>query len=291
MSSVQPNELARTPPPPERPELPDGGAPTPPRWGPGLAALGFAVGLGLTLAGALVITLVAVAFGADAQRLPSGVNVLLTVAQDGAFVAAAVYVASRVARPAPWQFGLRGLRPGPFVVSVLVALVSFLLLSLLYDAVVHVGKQKELPDQLGADGGTLALVAAAFLVTVIAPVAEELFFRGFVFTALRTWRGTWVAAGLTGLVFGAIHAGSAPDVLDLPILAVFGTVLCLLYARTRSLYPCMVLHALNNCSAFAGTRHGWTWQLVLLFGGALGSIALLALLVRRLAGPAPALVG
>lgn len=291
MSSAPPtNEPALTPPPPERPELPDGVDPTPvmaPRWKPYGVLIAFALGLAGTLAGALVIGGLAVAFGADPDALPSGVNVGLTFAQDLAFVGAALFVASTIARPEPWQFGLRGTRAAPFVGWTLVAFVAFNAFGAIYGELAGIGPQEELPDALGADGGVVALVVAAFLVTVVAPFAEELFFRGYVFGALRNWKGMWVGAVLTGLLFGAIHVGSAPDALYLPLLAVFGFILCLLYVRTRSLYSCIVLHAINNSLAFAGTRDGWDWEIAVLLTGSLGTIALLALLVRRLARPLP----
>ena len=46
----------------------------------------------------------------------------------------------------------------------------------------------------------------------------------------------WPAAIITGLVFGGVHAGSAP-VVDLVPLAGLGFGLCLLYRYTGSLYP------------------------------------------------------
>lgn len=292
MSSALPsNEPALTRPPSERPELPDGVAPTPvrPAWQPLGVLLAFGLGLALTLAGGVLVGGVAAAFGADVHDLPSGVNVLLTVVQDAAFVGAAVFVASKVAKPAAWQFGLRGTRMWPAVGWAAVAFVAFAALSQVYSLLVDIGPQEKLPDQLGADGSTLALVLAAALVTVVAPIAEELFFRGFVFGTLRGWRGTGVAAVLTGALFGAIHAGSAPSAKYLPILAIFGWVLCLLYARTGSLYPCICLHAINNCIAFGGTQHGWGWQYVALLAGSLGVIAVLATVVDHRAAPAPAL--
>ncbi len=292
MPSAPLNELALTPPPPERPELPDGVEPTPlmPRWTPSGVLVAFTLGLAGTLVGALLVGAIAVAFGAESDNLPSGVNIVLTIVQDAAFIGAALFVASMVARPAPWHFGLRGARPGPFVGWVVVAFLAFGAFGALYQLVVDIGPQEELPDELGADNGTLALVAAAFLVTVVAPIAEELFFRGYVFGALRNWKGMWVGAVLTGLLFGAIHLGSAPEVLYLPLLAVFGFVLCLLYVRTRSLYPCIVLHALNNCVAFAGARDGWDWEIAVLLAGSLGAITLFSLLVRRFGPPAPTFI-
>jgi len=290
MSTAPPtNPLALTPPPPERPELPAGAEPTPmePRWRPSGVLLAFLLGLAGTLLGALVVGGLAVALGAEADDLPPGVNILLTVVQDAAFVGAAIFIASTVARPAPWQFGLRGTRVGPFVGWTVVAFVAFAVFGLVYSELVDIGPQETLPDALGADNGLLALIAAAALVTIVAPIAEEVFFRGYVFGALRNWKGMWVGALLTGILFGAIHLGSAPDVRYLPILAVFGFVLCLLYARTRSLYPCIVLHAINNCIAFAGTREGWDWEIAALLAGSLGAIGLFTLVMRRFGGPLP----
>ena len=100
-----------------------------------------------------------------------------------------------------------------------------------------------------------ALVAVALLVCVMAPIAEELFFRGFVFTAFRRSLGLPVAAVLTGAIFGAIHLGGTEIEFIVP-LAVFGVLLCLLYVWTDSLLPCIVLHALNNALAL-GVAEDW----------------------------------
>ena len=58
---------------------------------------------------------------------------------------------------------------------------------------------------------------------------------------------------ITGLLFGGVHAGSAPA-LDLVPLAALGFGLCLLYRYTGSLYPCIAAHSLNNSLAFAQPR-------------------------------------
>ncbi len=290
MSFVAPPTL--TPPPPERPELPDGVEPTPlePAWTPMGVLYTFGLGLAGTLIGLLLVVTVAAAFGADADDLPPGVNLLLTVVQDAAFVGAALFIASTVARPAPWQFGLRGIRAGPFVGWILVAYLAFGVFAFLYGALVEVTEDADQLDTIGADDGLLGLLAAAFLVTVIAPIAEEFFFRGYVFGALRRWRGAWVGAAITGAIFGAIHLGSTPDARAIPVLAFLGFVLCALYIMTRSLYPSIVMHAINNCIAFAALRDGWTWEVAVLLAGSLGCIGLFALVVRRFGGPAPALL-
>ena len=121
---------------------------------------------------------------------------------------------------------------------------------------------------------------------VVAPFAEEFFFRGFFFKALSSWKGIWPAAVLTGLVFGGIHAGSA-DIAFLVPLGFFGSALCLLYVKTGSLYPCIAVHAVNNSIAFCSSQD-WGWQMLPVLAGALLMVALVCWLIRLASGPAPA---
>jgi hypothetical protein len=115
---------------------------------------------------------------------------------------------------------------------------------------------------------------------VVAPICEEFLFRGYIFTALRNWRGTLPAALITGLVFGGVHYGSAPT-LDLVPLAALGFGLCLLYRYSGSLYPCMIAHSLNNSIAF-GSLESWDfWQVIALMVASLAAIWALALAARR----------
>ena len=68
-------------------------------------------------------------------------------------------------------------------------LVAFVVVSVIWSELVHPTKEKLL-EQLGSHEGALMLVASAALTCVVAPIAEELLFRGYIFTALRNWRGT-----------------------------------------------------------------------------------------------------
>ena len=97
-------------------------------------------------------------------------------------------------------------------------LVAFLVLSAIWAAVVQPRHRRSCSTQLGANETTSLLVLSAALTCVVAPICEEFLFRGYIFTALRNWRGTWPAAVITGLLFGGVHVGSAPA-LDLVPLA------------------------------------------------------------------------
>ncbi|HST55563.1 MAG TPA: CPBP family intramembrane glutamic endopeptidase [Solirubrobacteraceae bacterium] len=254
-------------------------------WPPWTAPAALVSGLVLAAFGSLLVDIPAALLGVNINppNLPPGLEIADTVVQDIGFVAAAVIFAQMGGRTVRvWQFGLSPTRLWPAVRLVVLLLLSFLVLSVAWGALVDVKPEKIL-DQLGANRNALLLVLSAALTTVVAPISEELLFRGFIFSALRNLRGPLPAAVLTGVLFGAIHYGSAPA-LDLIPLAVLGFGLCLLYWRTRSLYPCIAAHCVNNCIAFGALMH-WGWQIPVLMLAALGTIALLALVVQAAAAP------
>jgi membrane protease YdiL (CAAX protease family) len=150
---------------------------------------------------------------------------------------------------------------------------GFFAFTIAWSIALDIDEQDDLPEELGVDESTLALIGAAILVCVLAPVAEELFFRGFCFTALRRTVGMLPAAALTGIIFGAIHLGGTEIEFIVPLM-VFGFFLCLLYVWTDSLLPCIVLHALNNALAL-GVSQDWGAATAL----AMAAAAALSLLV------------
>jgi membrane protease YdiL (CAAX protease family) len=243
-------------------------------------------GLAAALFGALVLGVIAVAFGADFKDQPPTVTILATVVQDLCLIGSALLFARMSGRLRPGDFGLRPTRLWPAVGWAVLAWAAFYVFTAAFVALVGANpKDDQLPKELGADRSTAAMLAVAFLVAVVAPIAEEFFFRGYFFTALRNWRGLWPAAIGTGVVFGVIHGSSADPAFLLP-LAFFGFALCMLYERTGSLYPCIALHCANNSVAYGATQ-GWTWQIPVLLVSALAVIGLVALLVRQMWTPRP----
>jgi len=253
-----------------------------PGWPAWTAWVALVDAFAFAIMGAIVVGVVGAIFGASFEDPPPAVNIAATVVQDGAFIAAALVFAGRAGRVVPAQFGFVRTRIAPAIGWMALAYVSYIALGALWAALVDTDAKDTLPDSLGADESTAALVAVCVIVTVLAPIAEETFFRGYFFGALRNWRGPWPAALLTGAVFGGIHVGSADAVFLVP-LAVLGVMLCIVRWRTGSLLPCIALHAINNALAF-GIAEDWTGgQTLLLVAGAVG-VTMLACWV--LLGPA-----
>ena len=109
-------------------------------------------------------------------------------------------------------------------------------------------EQDTLLEDVNFSETTVAAVAAVFLIVIAAPVTEETLFRGLFFGALRTRAPFWVAAGASGVLFGAVHLASG-DVAVAGLLTLFGVILAWLYERTGSLGPPIILHMVNNAIA------------------------------------------
>jgi membrane protease YdiL (CAAX protease family) len=235
-----------------------------PPWPWWIALAGLVLGFMFGALGTIVVDVVAHVGGSSLSHPSPAANIIGDIVFDLGFVVAALWLTSSLKRAAAVDFGYRRTRPGLAVASVLLAAAGYYGLTAVYAALFTSHQSDKLPSDLGATHSTAALIAAAVFVCAIAPMAEEFFFRGFLFGALRSlpvrWgdhdAGPWIAALVTGLLFGAAHLGSAPAVYLVP-LGFLGFVLCLIRWRTGSLYPCMALHSANNALALGVNQLGW----------------------------------
>lgn len=232
-------------PPLDRPERPEGAPAAGPAWPMRSGALALLVALtGAVLFGAAIAVVFAL-FGQDVEG--PGFSFASAIAQELTFVGAALLLASRSGPVRASDFGLRPFRP----VALLwmgAAMVSYIAFAAAYSAVFK-PPQDDLPQTFGADTGTALAIATGILVIAVAPLVEEFFFRGFVYASFRNRLGVWGGALASGLVFGAIHL----KLEFLVPLAILGAILALLYEKTGSIWPCVLMHALNNALAFAVT--------------------------------------
>jgi membrane protease YdiL (CAAX protease family) len=246
--------------------------PAAPRWPLWLPLAG--VGCGVTF-GLLCVSIVA---GVANRTSGPGITAATTVLVDVSVVVACLLFAALVTRPRPWQFGLRPARLKSTAQIAAMGALAYFLFSLAYEAIVRPENPQRVVQDLGADVNTLLLVIGAIVVIGVAPLCEELFFRGVLFRVLRQRMALWPAAIVDGILFGLVHG----SFVILPVLAVLGIVFCYVYDRTGSLYPTIALHSLNNTIAYgATTDNGWVPAAVV---GALVIAACVVGLVRAPSG-------
>ena len=88
-----------------------------------------------------------------------------------------------------------------------------------------------------------------FATVVMAPIMEELLFRGAIEGhLLRTWKNPAWAILLSSVLFGAVHGNPA----QIPFAIIIGLALGWVYYKTGSLVPCIFMHFVNNgCAVLA----------------------------------------
>lgn len=143
-------------------------------------------------------------------------------------------------REALRRLGVRAFRPSA-VGWMFAAIGAYLLFAIVYTTIFGVPEQEDIAESLGS------VPVQILLIVVAAPIAEEICFRGMLYGGLRERWPKVAAALLAGLIFGALHA--LTGLSTVPSLVAFGFVLCLLYERTGSIVPGIVLHMLNNSAA------------------------------------------
>jgi membrane protease YdiL (CAAX protease family) len=199
----------------------------------------------------LAVTLVQVsviaAFDPDLESLAGRLVLQGLLAVSLAGVAFLIATPGNLTPPA--LLGLRNARVPPWKPAALAYLV-YVGCAIAIAAVIQ-PEQEDVTEELGYGEHTLADVAVGFLIVGVAPVTEELFFRGFMFAGLRRRLPFIAAAAISAGVWGLFHytgSGTWGVVIQ---LAVFGVVLSWLYERTGSIWPTIGVHALNNAIAFA----------------------------------------
>ncbi|MDQ3855755.1 MAG: CPBP family intramembrane metalloprotease [Chloroflexota bacterium] len=238
---------------PERPRVP---------WS--LTDMALATTGGLVLAFGLVV-LTALSFRAFRAVPPAGVQTLLfSVYTYGALALSVWYFVLR-RHGASWgALGFGHARGGGVLATlgavvgvVPVVLVGLLMVEALVAALLAVllGDFTNPQQEAIAPNGVFAfrdyvplLIAAA----VVAPVVEELLFRGMLYRYLRSRMGMWPAVLLSAALFAVAHV--IPVLL--PVLFITGIALALLAEYSRSIYPSIALHALHNAVALTALYYG-----------------------------------
>ena len=102
------------------------------------------------------------------------------------------------------------------------------------------------------DSGIFGLVFLIVSACLVAPIAEEILYRGILFRSLANKTGVLAAAVLSSVVFASLHFY---DFYGFASVATFGLVCALLYQATGSLSNVVLLHMLYNTSI---TLPQWT---------------------------------
>jgi membrane protease YdiL (CAAX protease family) len=233
--------------PAEPPQAPPSAGPPPEPGGldASKAFIGLLTGLVGGLGAVLLVMVGFAAFGTSDFDGNHAFEFAAAFASDLVLFGTAFWLTSESTAGSTWErLGFRRFRPSALG-WVALAFGVYIVLASVYTILFN-PPQDDLPNQLGADESTLLAVVTGIFVIGVAPVVEETFFRGFLYQALRNSWGVWLAIPASAVIFSAVHL--TPD--KFVQLAILGCALAFVFYKTQSLWPCIMLHALNNTLAF-----------------------------------------
>jgi membrane protease YdiL (CAAX protease family) len=181
------------------------------------------------------------------------ITLIASAVIEGAFLIAPLYFAHHPFRSSPhaWRqawsvLGFRKFKAGYALAWIILLFVAVILVNMLYTYAITTFHLHLLPNdqRILAEGKLAPITTYATLLGSVffAPFCEEVFFRGFTFMGLLSGMPLSVSIILSALIFAVAHG----DPGSFLVLFAIGLALAFLRWRTRSIWPCIGLHLLNN---------------------------------------------
>lgn len=212
----------------------------PSNWGPSGAVLGAVAAIVV----GLLLGIPALFFTEGDGDLSTAGNVIAQLGLVAGLILVPLFVASSHGaaslRECLRRLGLRSFSPSAFK-WMAAAVGGYLLFAMLYSTLIVEPEQEDIAESFGP------VPIQVLLIVFGAAFAEELCFRGMLFGGLRERLPRLPAALAAGTVFGLLHAFTG--ITAVPPLIALGFIFCLLYEKTGSIVPGMLLHMLNNSVA------------------------------------------
>ena len=131
-----------------------------------------------------------------------------------------------------------------YIATLPVLALALLVTSVIANLFRYAPKEQVVVELFMRESNTAFLLYASLFAAIAGPVIEELFFRGFMYSAVKKRVGIFWATIITAAAFAALHAHAAGF---LPIM-VLGILLAYLYEKTGTLISSMTVHILHNFS-------------------------------------------
>jgi hypothetical protein len=135
-----------------------------------------------------------------------------------------------------------------FLWGFLAAILIFVVFFVIEFVLITIGVN---PDELGniQDLEYLFSPVSLFLLIAIQPVAEEIFFRGFLFDKIESFAGGNVAIFITAFLFGIAHM-SYQKLYPVVFPMIMGVFLGYIVVKTKNLYAAITAHIIFNITSF-----------------------------------------
>ena len=131
-----------------------------------------------------------------------------------------------------------------YVAAVPILIIVLVAILFIVNITKYVPERQAVVDLFLKEENAPFLVYTSIFAAVVGPIIEELFFRGFMYNAVKRYAGVVWASLITSAIFAALHTNV---VGFLPIM-VLGILLAYLYEKTGTLISSMTVHVIHNLS-------------------------------------------
>ena len=147
----------------------------------------------------------------------------------------------------PWHsLGLRSTSIRWMIISIGLGLLAIPISAIIAYGTQYIfnlpSENPQLPFLIPNDISPASMAVMALFVGLVIPIAEELLFRGVLYTWIKQRFGIWIGVILSSIVFGVVHWDMAVAITA----SVLGIVLALAYEYSKSLWTSIMIHAINN---------------------------------------------
>jgi uncharacterized protein len=186
------------------------------------------------------------AYLGDTGRMPPGLLLVGQTIKALSIVAVICALALRGHRLGWSALGFRPTRAIWIAAAVALAIVGLALRLVLAKTMVVAlpdwGRSFVAPPFYWGDATAPTMIALLGMTMLVTPVVEEVFFRGFMFQWMATHRPLWLAVLASSVIFGVSHI-VPPQIIS---AAVMSLIITLLFILSRSIWPAIVCHVVNN---------------------------------------------
>lgn len=217
-------------------------------WSPWIAIGGSVLALVVGLLLALPIIFAAGGGGDDFDSLGWSTKAAVQLCTGLGFLLVPFVLAKQMPGGVDWRaaagrLGFHRFEVGNAAKWIGIGLLAYFAFAIVYVLVFGEPEQDDIAGKLGPAWSQILLIV------ILAPFAEEVCFRGFLFGGFRSRYNLPVAAIGAGLVFGLLHYSTG--ITAVPQLIVLGAIFALVYEKTRSIWPAIIFHMFNNAYVLA----------------------------------------
>ncbi|MFA4836348.1 MAG: CPBP family glutamic-type intramembrane protease [Dehalococcoidia bacterium] len=217
------------------------------RWNNRDAWWGLVMGMGLTIIVPLLIALVLMPFSDSEDIDPTYLSILLPVGSL-LWIAPAWFFAVRKYKAGWSDLGFRGFKISALGIGCAMLVGCYFVMAAYSAIIANLFDSQPQPDMAPIAEQLSIPWMLPLTAVLIAPLAEEIFFRGFLFTGLRRRYGWLMAALISSAIFALMHL----EPYAIPPLFLLGFLFAYLYHRSNSIWIPIAMHFIVNSIAMIG---------------------------------------